>query len=289
MRQLGIIGCPLGHSISPAIHQAALDHRSIGLKYHRWDMPESQLAQFMTLLRNRDFLGVNVTVPHKISVMPYLDEIDQWANRAGAVNTILNRDNKLYGYNTDGLGFLRSLKEEGRFDPCGKKVLIIGAGGAARAVVIALADQGVSEMIIANRTIEKCRSLVQIARLSKVDAKEMTLEKQALALIARDKALIVNCTIMGMKHSSLEEETPLLADDIPSDALVYDLVYNPTETPLLKQARIARARPLSGLGMLVYQGAASFEIWTGIEAPAEVMYTAARNALSAIDVRGKDE
>ena len=283
MRQLGIIGCPLGHSISPIIHQAALDYLSIGLKYGRWEMTKNQLAEFMLLLRTRDFLGVNVTVPHKIAVIPYMDEIDSWANRVGAVNTILQRDNRLHGYNTDGVGFLRSLKEEGHFNPCGKKVLIIGAGGAARAVVIALADEGVSEMIIANRTIEKCHDLAKLARLSKVDAKEMVLEKHTLALLARDKTLIVNCTIMGMKHGDLEEETPLLADGISPDALVYDLVYNPTETPLLRQARIAGATPLGGLGMLVYQGAASFQIWTGVEAPAEVMYTAAKKALSIID------
>ena len=279
MKLLGVIGYPLGHSISPAFQQAALDHLSFEMVYERWKVEPSRLAELMAWARGEDFLGANVTVPHKRAVMSYLDEIDPWAKKAGAVNTIVHRGGRLYGHNTDGLGFLRSLKEEGCFDPQGKRVLVIGAGGAARAVVLALSDEGAADMVIANRTIERARELVRLAQSHGVLAKEVPLERRSLVESALRKDLIVNCTVTGMKDGPLEGKTPLKAEDIPEKALVYDLVYNPSETPLLREAKKAGALPLSGLGMLVYQGAASFQMWTGREAPVDVMYSAAKRAL----------
>ncbi len=224
-------------------------------------------------------LGINVTVPHKEAVMPHLDEIDDWAVEAGAVNTIVNRSGRLAGYNTDGYGFLRALRESGGLDPAGKDALILGAGGSARGVVQALLRADIASLAIANRTLARAQSLADMARSRGVQAEAMPLDSDGINGIARSADLIVNCTSLGMTHGPDEVASPLRIDQIPPTALVYDLVYNPALTPLLKAAAQASAATLGGITMLVYQGAASFEIWLERPAPVAVMMDAAMNAM----------
>ena len=278
-QRLGIIGHPISHSISPLFQQAALDAIGFDGAYEAWDVAPDGVGEFVAGLRSPGTLGINVTVPHKEAVIPFLDEVDDWASTAGAVNTIVNRDGRLTGHNTDGIGFLRALREGAGFDPRGRDVLVLGAGGSARGVVYALARAGIAQLFIANRTLERAERLVGIAIDSGVAAEAMALSDASSA--TGEVALIVNCTSMGMVHGPDENGSPLSAPDIPSTVLVNDLVYNPLETPLLREAARAGAATLGGIQMLVYQGAASFEMWTGHDAPVAVMLEAATAAMRA--------
>jgi shikimate dehydrogenase len=279
---LGIIGFPIGHSISPAFQQAALDYYGIDAAYQTWGVPPEQVGEFIQGLRRPDALGINVTVPHKEAVISYLDEVDDRATEAGAVNTIVNREGRLTGHNTDGYGFLQGLREGGNFDPRGRRVLVLGAGGAARGVVLALLREGVGELIIANRTLGRAERLVRLGLERDVKSQAIPLSWNELALAAVQAELIVNCTTIGMAHGPDPQGTPLLRHQIPPTALVYDLVYNPLETPLLREAARAGAGVLGGIQMLVYQGAASFEMWTGQPSPVLVMLAAATRAMEEI-------
>ena len=275
----GLLGYPLAHSISPAFQQAAFDHYSLPVTYHAWPTHPDSLESAVIKLRGDAYLGANVTVPHKEAVGAYLDVIDSWARSVGAVNTILNERGTLKGYNTDSYGFIVSLKEKGGFDPEGKRALLLGAGGAARAAAFGLAQEGIASLTIANRTIERAQSLAEAVRstIGAVTVAPMT--EAALAEVAANAEVIINSTSIGMSHSDSEGLTPLEGRVIPPTAFVYDMVYNPVETPLLKEAAKAGARRLGGLPMLVYQGAAAFERWTGEKAPLDVMFQAAERAL----------
>ena len=276
-QRLGIIGHPIGHSISPVFQQAALDAIGFDGTYEPWDVAPEGVAEFVDGLRAPGTLGINVTVPHKEAVIPFLDEVDDWASTAGAVNTIVNREGRLTGHNTDGIGFLRALREGAGFEPRGRDVLVLGAGGSARAVVYALARAGAAQLFVANRTVERAERLVALA-IDSGSASE-SLQLSEAASVAGEVSLIVNCTSMGMVHGPDETGSPLSASDIPSSVLVNDLVYNPLETPLLREASRAGASTLGGIQMLVYQGAASFEMWTGQDAPVDVMLDAATAAM----------
>jgi shikimate dehydrogenase len=278
---LGIIGYPIGHSISPAFQQAALDACGIDGTFYAWEVHPDQIPQFIAGLRRPEVLGINVTVPHKEAVVPHLDQVDEWAAEAGAVNTIVHRDGRLSGHNTDGYGFLRALREARGFSPRGRRALVLGAGGSARAVVLALARDGVARLTVANRTLERARALAELAARRGISSAAIGLPGPELTGAAAQADLIVNCTSMGMYHGPAEGESPLCREQIPAGCLVYDLVYNPPETPLLKEAALAGAQTLNGLYMLVYQGAAAFEMWTGRQAPVAVMLEAAEKALAA--------
>ena len=283
---LGIIGYPIGHSISPLFQQAALDYLSVGSEYRAYEVAPDDVREFIASLRSQPAVGINVTVPHKEAVMPYLDEIDDWAAEAGAVNTIVNRDGRLVGYNTDGYGFLRALRESGGLDPAGKHVLILGAGGSARGVAQALLRVGVGRFSIANRTLARADSLAELASGRGVAAGAMALGSEQLSEAAGSADLIVNCTSLGMRHGPDETASALRASDIPAGSLVYDLVYNPMSTPLLREATSAGAHTLGGISMLVYQGAASFELWLERPAPVSVMMDAAMAAMRARESAG---
>jgi shikimate dehydrogenase len=274
---LGIIGYPLGHSVSPAFQQAALDSCGVDAHYLAWATPPAELPGRMRSLRASEVLGANVTVPHKEAAMPYLDSLSEEARRIGAVNTIVNRGGRLEGHNTDVAGFMRALREDGGFDPRGRRVLLLGAGGAAKAVAFGLADGGVASLTIANRTVERAQELASAIK-GRAPVHALPLAHAALAGDGPWE-LIVNTTTLGMAGSPGAHETPLPASLIPRDALVYDVVYNPEATPLLQEAAKAGARTLGGLPMLVYQGAEAFRLWTGLDAPVGVMLAAARKAL----------
>ena len=280
--RLGIIGTPLAHSISPAMHQAALDHYALDMTYEAWEVPIGGLQNFFREMRTSDtgIQGCSITVPHKELAIEFLDETSEDARRAGAVNTVVNTQGRLSGYNTDGAGFLRALQSEAGVSPAGKRVLILGAGGAARGVLMALSALDPSSITIANRNSDRANNLVkQLKRQSKGRADAMSLTDRKLPDTALNADLIIQCTTVGMRHGPDEGGLPLAAAHIPPTALVYDLVYNPAETPLMRVAAACGAQVLGGLSMLVHQGAIAFEMWTGRPAPVDVMFEAARSAL----------
>ena len=273
-KQLGVIGYPLSHTLSPVFQQAALDYHAIPVTYSAWPTPPERLPKMVERLRGEDYMGFNITIPHKEPLLGLVDDVNDMARNVGAVNTVVNRNGVLTGHNTDTYGFVRSLKEKADFDPRGKSVLLLGAGGAARAAAYALAGEGVERLTIANRTVARAESLAE-------DVGSVLGEIEAVSLenVSGDADLIVNSTSVGMASGDGAGQTPIKAASIPRDALAYDMVYTPAETPFLRSAREAGARVLGGLWMLIYQGAAAFELWTRKEAPVDVMYQAAQQAL----------
>lgn len=268
----GLIGDPVSHSRSPAIHNAAFAHLGLRAYYECWPTPASQLAARIESLRAPHILGANVTLPHKIAVLSLLDRLTSYASSIGAVNTIVRmEDGSLEGDNTDAPAFLSSLREDAGYTPSGERVIILGASGAARAAVVALVQAGAAEIVIINRTLERAEELLADILLD--SAHEPTLyaiapgDPMVETLIA-DASLIVNATSLGW-HSN---ETPLAATLIPPKALVFDMVYR--QTRLLCEAAARGAQTIDGLGMLVRQAALSFERWTGHRAPLEVMRAA---------------
>ena len=284
-RFISLIGYPLKHSISPIIQQAALDYYHLDIHYESRETEADDLNNVISQLRQIQNLGANITVPYKEKVLALLDEVDEKARLIGAVNTIVNRNGRLVGFNTDAYGFLYALTREARCKFRGIQAVLLGAGGVARAAGFALVGEGISTLIITNRTFERATALANSLSNYISDHK---LEVKVLATpwysmefmkLVQESHLIVNCTSMGMKHSVFENQSPLDQKDIPSSALIYDLVYNPSETPLLKMAAKAGARVLGGFPMLVYQGAMGFELWIGKKAPVDIMYRAAKEVL----------
>lgn len=270
-RVVALLGWPLGHSVSAAFQQAAFDYCGVDARYEPWETPPDALPQRVAALRALEVLGANVTIPHKEAVTEFLDEVDPEADRIGAVNTIVRREGRLLGYNTDGVGFLQPLRQAG-FDPRGRRVLVVGAGGAARAVVAALLDAGAAAVVVANRTQGRAEELARRFGIAAAASAEDA---------AREAELIVNCTPVGMAGGP--RGLPLNPRRIRPGAFVYDIVANPPQTPLLAAARSRGCRTLGGLPMLVCQGAASFRLWTGQEPPLEVMMAAARRALGCAE------
>lgn len=284
-----LIGHPVGHSISPNFQQAAYDHESLDLTYHSMDIDPTDLNAFLETMRSSNIVGANVTVPHKENVIPFIDEIDEDAKVIGAVNTIENRNGHLVGYNTDASGFIRSLTEVAGFNPYNKSALILGAGGAAKAVAFALAKHGASRIYVANRTYNRALRLVNGLETLGRFAEAVPLDNNVLKQIAKQSQIIINATTIGMYGGPEPDRSPLHHSYISSDSLVVDLVYNPAKTPLLKEASTAGAIALGGLPMLVYQGAVCFNILTGLEAPIDVMYNAAQSAMLKRNFESNEE
>jgi len=279
---VALIGYPLQHSISPAFQQAAFDFYGLDIRYEKWEVEASHLEATVNRLRQPSVLGANVTIPHKEVVVPLLDEVDEVVRQIGAVNTIVQRDGRLLGYNTDAPGFVRALRGDGQFEPRGKWAVLLGAGGAARGVAFALVTEGVSRLTIINRTLGRAECLGSVIREgagARVEIIVLPWEEAESGEALSGCHLLVNCTSVGMKHSPTEDKSPLRAGALPGNALVCDLVYNPIETPLLREAKKAGSRVLGGLSMLVYQGAASFEMWTDRKAPVDIMLKRARESL----------
>ena len=273
---VALLGYPLGHSRSPALHQAAFAHVGIDARYELWETPAAALAGRVAALRAPHILGANVTLPHKIAVVSLLDRVDPLVERVGAVNTIVREaDGALTGANTDVPAFLAALREDAGFDPVGKRVIVLGASGAARAAVAALLDAGASAIAVVNRTPERAEELLGDALLTaSYDPELLALaaDDPTLPELTRNAALIVNATSVGW-HG---DETPLGADFIPATALVYDMVYRPTR--LLREAAAHGAQTHDGLTMLARQAALAFERWTGQAVPLAVMLGALGNA-----------
>ena len=282
MRRIGLIGQGLKHSLSAAMQQAALDHLGLDARYELWDTQPEEVDERVTSLRDEDCLGANVTVPHKQAVIPFLDELDPVATSAGAVNTIVRREGRLVGHNTDVAGFARALSEAG-LDVRGIRAAVLGAGGAARAVTLALIEGKASVISLSDAIPERAEALTGDLRGLTSPGTTITWTHwgdDAFQRSLRECELLVNCTPVGMRFGPAEGQSPVAAELIPAGCLAFDLVYNPEETPFLQAARSRGARTAGGLAMLVYQGAASFRLWTGREAPVEVMFQAARKALA---------
>ena len=275
--KVGILGDPISHSISPVFQQAAFNNLGIKAVYEPWLVPPDKLEKKINELRDDDCFGANVTIPHKVKAINYIDEVDNWAYKIGSINTIVNRKGKLLGFNTAGFGFLKALQLDANYNPKEKNVLIIGAGGAARAAVHALVKEGAS-VVVSNRTIEKAFDIAK--EFESEDSVHVVDRSGKYFQEALDNAsLIVNCTPMGMMGGQFQNQSPLKASQIRENVLVYDMVYNPINTPFLKEAKRSGATTISGLSMLVFQGSESFKLWTGKTPSIPVMLEAAKDAL----------
>jgi shikimate dehydrogenase len=278
-RVFGVIGDPIEHSLSPTIHNAAFRHLGLDFVFLAFRVKAADLEKVIQGMRGLGIHGLNVTMPHKSAVIGCLDEVDFSVRFLDSANTILNRDGKLSGFSTDGVGALKALLENG-VDLSGKKVLLLGAGGAAKAIAFTLVPE-VGELAILNRSAEKAEALAEtLGHMFNRNVVGGALSPDTIKMNLRDSDVLVNATSAGMKPNLSQS---LVAPEwLKSDLAVMDIVYNPIETKLAKDAKAVGAKVVSGVEMLIYQGAASFEIWTGKSAPIEVMRKAALNKLSRV-------
>jgi shikimate dehydrogenase len=277
-RVCGVIGDPIEHSLSPTIHNAAFDHLKLDFVFLAFRVKAADLENAVRGMRGLGIHGLNVTMPHKSTVIGYLDEVDSTVKFLGSANTVLNKDGVLSGFNTDGVGALKALRENG-VALSEKKVLLLGAGGAAKAIAFSLAEE-VGELAILNRAAEKAKKLAEaLGRIFNKKIVGGALSSDAIAKNLQDSDVLINATSVGMHP---EDNQSIVASQwLRSDLTVMDIVYNPVETKLARDAKAAGAKVISGVEMLIYQGAASFEIWTKRSAPVEVMRRAALNKLSS--------
>lgn len=267
--KLGVIGDPIAHSKSPIMHAAALRERGIAGNYSALHVKPDQLEDTIRTMREEGYRGLNVTIPHKEHVMQYLDELSEDARRIGAVNTIVNEAGRLIGRNTDGIGYVRSLKEEAAAELTGRRIVVLGAGGAARGIIYALAAEKPDRITLLNRTPERAEALAaEWSDLADIVALPSSRTAEAL----QDADLVINTTSVGMHPHT--ESVPLDIELLKGTEIVSDLIYNPLETRLLQLARQKGCRVHGGLGMFVYQGAYAFEYWTGVSAPVDAMRSA---------------
>ncbi|KAF0182931.1 MAG: aroE [Nitrospirae bacterium] len=263
-RIAALLGHPVGHTLSPRMQNAAFRAAGLDCCYVAFDVQPSSLPDAVLGMRALGLLGANVTIPHKESVLALLDEVDSEAIFIGAVNTIVNREGRLCGYNTDGRGFMRSLADE-NIAAAGKQVLLLGAGGAARAVGYYLAREA-AELVIANRTPEKAQRLAADLEGLGAGVKGVSMTDIQNAVFLDGMDIIINATSAGLNHS----DPPLIESSLFNERhVVCDLIYR--DTPLILGARHAGARTLTGRGMLLWQGVLAFELWTTLPAPVDVM------------------
>ena len=280
-RTILLIGHPVSHSVSPVFQQAALDYYSLDVTYRAVDVEREDLAKLVGSLRDEEFFGANVTVPYKETVTTLLDQLEEETRIIGAVNTIENRSGVLVGHNTDVKGFVMALENEKNFYAKGKKAVILGAGGSAKAVIAGLIGAGIKTLIVVNRTLSRGQDLVGRFGSLVENIRAVPLDSNDLKGDFLNTDLIVNCTSLGMSGGPNPSSSLINPEIFPSNALVTDLVYNPTKTPLLQGAAKIGLEILNGLPMLVYQGAASFELWTGKSAPLEEMFKSAEIGLKS--------
>lgn len=271
-RRAGIIGYPVAHSLSPVFQRAAFAHAGLDITYEAWETPPAELEIRVHGLRAPDALGANVTIPHKQAVIPFLDELGGLSARIGAVNTIVQRDGRLFGFNTDGPGFIEALRREAGTDPSGKNVLVFGAGGAARGIVFALLEAGAASVSIVNRTLARAESI------AREPGGRVTAYAESPPLFGY--GIVINATSLGMRGSGNESNSPCDFEGAAPGALAVDIVYTPRSTPFLRAAETRGLQTLGGLPMLIYQGALAFTHWTGIPAPVDVMFEAAERELA---------
>ena len=276
-RMVGIIGNPLGHTLSPTVHNAAFDYMGLNWCYVPMPVQEGYLKEAVEGLKALRFVGVNVTMPFKTEVLSVLDEVAMFAKSVGAVNTILLDKGRLIGYNTDGRGFYTALVKDLGYDVKGKKILIMGAGGASRSVTVSLALAGCASIVVVNRSPERGRQLTEIVTKSApgIEIKWLSPNDNYDLLIAESDVIINATPLTNFHGSALRIPVAMLN----RNQVVCDLNYSIYQLPLLQEAEARGARVMDGKGMLLYQAAAAFEIWTGLDAPVEVMRAALHKAL----------
>jgi shikimate dehydrogenase len=275
--RLGVLGDPVAHSLSPPMQNAALEDTGIKSRYARFQVAPTELRAALELLPSLDFIGANLTVPHKIPALALVEEVDEDARKIGAINTIKIERGKLRGFNTDGSGFARAIREEFSVDLRDLRIVVIGAGGAARAIAFQCAKENCERLVIANRDLEKAKQLAEelraffigprvlgpVPRLQAVDLDETTMRFQIA-----NADLVVNATPLGLKHG---DPTPIPARLLAPHLMIYDTVYSSGRTAFVAGAVEAGARAANGLSMLLHQGALAFEIWFDRAAPIEAM------------------
>ncbi|MDH5463805.1 MAG: shikimate dehydrogenase [Nitrosopumilus sp.] len=267
-KSFAIIGDPIDHSLSPNIHSAAFRELNLDSSYIAYRIPKGELKEGIEGLKKIKIDGFNVTIPHKIEMMKYLDKTDESCSLIGAVNTVTNKDGVLKGYNTDMDGFLDPFKKK-KLDIINKKVLLLGAGGAARAIVAGFAKEKAKSITIANRTLENAKKLASFSE--KIGLNANAIEIEQVKNTVKEYDIIVNATSIGLKN----ESSPISFDGINEKTIVYDIVYMPINTDFIKKAKEKNAIIIFGYEMLLGQAIRAFEIWHSIEAP----YNAMKKAL----------
>ncbi|MBT18744.1 MAG: shikimate dehydrogenase [Candidatus Poribacteria bacterium] len=276
-RIVGVIGDPVQHSRSPQMHNAAIVERKLDYVYVPFHVRSGELREAIEGFKALNVLGVNVTIPHKQTVMPILDDVSHEATLIGAANTLIFCDGRVSGDNTDAQGFLRAMTEEGIDIPVGGSAVVLGAGGAARAVVVALALSGLGLITVANRTGWKAIQFEKdLATISETEISAVDLASNQLNSAIRSADLLVNTTSVGMQET---DQLLIDPDSLNPGTIVYEIVYTPLETPLLRVAREKGCQTIGGIGMLVHQGAIAFEKWIGIVPNVETMRIALEQSL----------
>ncbi len=274
---VGVIGDPIEHSCSPPMHNAAFEQLGMDYVYVAFHVKAADLPAAVGGFKALNIAGINVTVPHKQDVMPLIDSLSREAELIGAVNTLVFTKGKIEGHNTDARGFIAAMTEADVDVPCGESVVVLGAGGAARAVVVSLALAGVSKISIANRTPARAIQLAaDIAPKTDTNIEGMGLDDPTLPNAIANSVMLVNTT-----SAEMDVEHPMLIDEqwLHPQLVVYDIIYNPPETRLIKAAGERGLKTISGIGMLVHQGAIAFELWTGQYPPVDTMRRALITAL----------
>jgi len=282
---LGVSGDPVAHSFSPQMQNAALRACKIKMRYAKFQIAPGELADALQLVRDQNFSGLNLTIPHKAAALQHLDAVDENAGRVGAVNTIKVEKDRLRGFNTDGKGFARAIREEFSVDLRDLRVMVLGAGGAARAIALQCAKENCERLVIANRTADKAEQLAKELRDFFAGPRvfgpgprlqAIPWEESAFRFQIANIDLVVNATSLGLNRA---DPSPIPARLLAPHLMIYDTVYSRDRTPLVSAAMEAGARGVNGLSMLLHQGALAFEIWFDREAPLDVM----RKALGRID------
>jgi shikimate dehydrogenase len=260
-QKLAIIGDPVAHSLSPKLHSFLIRHFALPFTYEALHIRRDELPEMVQRLRDNDFRGINITIPHKQAVWLFLDEIDATAGQIGAVNAIVVENGRLIGYNTDVLGFLRSF-EAADIKIADEKAFVLGAGGAGRAVIFALLQARIGKIFLSNRSVERANTLITaFANPAAIDRLQIVPWSDRAAWIKKsDVNLVINTTSVGMHPH--EDESPLPAAVFSSQMLAADLVYNPLQTAFLRAANLVGAKTINGLGMLIHQGIAALELWS---------------------------
>ncbi len=275
---VGLIGWPVNHSLSPQMHNAAFADKGLDFCYVAFPVKPAALKPAILGLRALGMIGANVTQPHKEKVLNYLDDASSEAQTIGAVNTILVKENRLLGYNTDAMGFLISLEKEAKFQLEGKHIVVIGAGGAGRAISVGAAFSRVREITLIDVVKDKAKRLVAAIQAVRPEVKTVAVEpaSEQFAKSVEAADIVVNATALGLRS---DDPLPLDPAHLSKKTFVFDAIYIPAETPLLKAAREKGCRALNGTGMLVHQGSAAFKIWTGVEPNIALMRDVVSKAL----------
>ncbi len=272
---VGVFGHPVAENPTVVMQEAAFEHLHLNWRYLTIEVYPQDLGAAMLGLRALNMRGINLTIPHKVEVLQYLDEVKQDAALMGAVNTVVRIGDKLVGENTDGKGFMRSLTEDSKVDPKGKNVVVLGAGGAARSITVELALAGAKQITVVNRSAERGRVLTELLN-SKTLVKADFVGWQGRYSIPGNTDIVVNATSIGLSPNS-QEKPDINYDSIHPGMTVCDVIPAPV-TPFLKESQARGAKTVDGLGMLVYQGAIGFTLWTGLDAPVDVMHRALSKA-----------